>query len=207
MQHTNNMLRIPKHIGIIPDGNRRWAKENGLNKEDGYAYGLEPALKLLRLASALGVRELTYYGFTVDNCKRPKEQVLAFSKACIRAAEIVSGEGASLYVVGNTKSDCFPFDLLPYTVPKPRNEGQMRVNLLVNYGWEWDMKSGWASRNIPRIDLVIRWGGMCRLSGFLPVQTVYSDICVIDDLWPDYRDEQFQHALQWYQKQDVTLGG
>ena len=61
------MFRIPKHIGIIPDGNRRWAKQNGMKKQDGYAHGVEPGLKVLRLAKKYGVEELTYYGFTVDN--------------------------------------------------------------------------------------------------------------------------------------------
>ncbi len=69
------------------------------------------------------------------------------------------------------------------------------------------MKNGWASQDIPRIDLVIRWGGMRRLSGFLPLQTVYSDFYIVDDLWPDFQEQQFCDALQWYQKQDVTLGG
>lgn len=78
------MKRVPKHIGIIPDGNRRWAKENGMKKENGYAYGLEPGVRLLRAAKEQGIQELTYYGFTVDNCKRPKEQVTAFSKAASR---------------------------------------------------------------------------------------------------------------------------
>ena len=52
--------RIPKHIGIIPDGNRRWAKGNGLQKQDGYAYGLKPGLKLLRLAQKYDIQEITY---------------------------------------------------------------------------------------------------------------------------------------------------
>ena len=200
------MHRIPEHIGIIPDGNRRWACRNGMRKEEGYAFGLEPAASLLKTARARGVHELTFYGFTTDNCKRPKEQVLAFSKACMRAAEIVLREGAELFVLGNSESDCFPSELKPYIIRKETTD-RLRVNLLVNYGWEWDMKNGFASREIPRIDMVIRWGGMCRLSGFLPIQTVYSDICIIKDLWPDYREEQFDHALEWYQKQDVTLGG
>lgn len=199
------MYRTPNHIGIIPDGNRRWAKQNSYQKQDGYSFGLEPARSLLQTARKCGVGELTFYGFTVDNCKRPKEQVAAFSNACVKAAEIILKERASLYVMGNRDSACFPRELLPYT-ERPKR-GDLRVNLLVNYGWEWDMKNGWASRDIPRIDLVIRWGGMCRLSGFLPVQTVYSDICIVNDLWPDYREEQFQSALDWYSRQDVTLGG
>ncbi len=204
------MKRIPKHIGIIPDGNRRWAKQNGLKKEDGYAYGLEPGLRLLRAAKNCGIQELTLYGFTVDNCKRPKEQVSAFSKACVRAAEMIRQENAELYVFGNTASRCFPAELLPFANHERRqacSEGTIKVNLLTNYGWEWDMKNGWASSDIPRIDLVIRWGGMCRLSGFLPIQTVYSDFYIVKELWPDFQEQQFMDALQWYQKQDVTLGG
>lgn len=204
------MKRIPKHIGIIPDGNRRWAENNGLKKEEGYAHGLEPGLKLLRAAQKYGIQELTYYGFTVDNCKRPKEQVAAFSDACVSAVQMIEQENAQLYVIGNTESPCFPAGLLPYTGLRQQpacRQGTLRVNFLVNYGWEWDMKNGWASSRIPRIDLVIRWGGMCRLSGFLPLQTVYSDFYIIKELWPDFQEAQFKDALQWYQKQDVTLGG
>lgn len=204
------MERIPKHIGIIPDGNRRWAVENGFPKKDGYSYGLEPGLRLLQAAQRIGVQELSYYGFTVDNCKRPKEQVAAFSSACVQAVKMLEQENAALYVIGNTDSPCFPKELLPYTDRKrlsDRDKGVLRVNFLVNYGWEWDMKNDWASREIPRVDLVIRWGGMCRLSGFLPIQTVYSDFYIVKELWPDYQEKQFMDALQWYQKQDITLGG
>lgn len=204
------MFRIPKHIGIIPDGNRRWAKEKGLKKEDGYAYGLNPGVKVVQLAKKYGVEELTYYGFTVDNCKRPKEQVKAFSKACVDAVNRIKGEDVSVRVLGNTKSSCFPEELLAYTEerePKEAHKKKMKVNLLVNYGWEWDMKNNWASRNIPRVDMIIRWGGMCRLSGFLPIQSVYSDFYIVKELWPDFSEVQFENALKWYQKQDVTLGG
>lgn len=204
------MFRIPKHIGIIPDGNRRWAKEKGLKKEEGYAFGLDPGVKVVQLAKKYGVEELTYYGFTVDNCKRPKEQVKAFSKACVDAVNRIKEEGVSVRVLGNTKSSCFPKELLTYTEarqPQAAGKEKMKVNLLVNYGWEWDLKNNWVSRDIPRMDMVIRWGGMCRLSGFLPIQSVYSDFYIVKELWPDYADVQFENALKWYQKQDVTLGG
>lgn len=202
------MARLPNHVGIIPDGNRRWANGRGLKKEDGYAFGLSAGIDLLRAARKRGIRELTYYGFTVDNCKRPKEQVSAFSRACVKAAQMILAEGACLTAVGNTKSPCFPSELLPYARRRmPSRQNEMRVNLLVNYGWEWDVKNGFASRDLPRIDLVVRWGGMSRLSGFLPIQTVYSDICVLEELWPDFEESQFDRALEWYRRQDVTLGG
>lgn len=204
------MKRVPNHIGIIPDGNRRWAARNGLNKEEGYAYGLEPGLKLLHTARNHGIQELTYYGFTVDNCKRPKEQVIAFSDACVRAVKMIEQEDVEVHVIGNTNSSCFPAELLSYTDRRRQpvcSKERVRVNLLINYGWKWDIKNGWVSREIPRIDMVIRWGGMCRLSGFLPLQTVYSDFYIVKDLWPDFQEKHVIDALQWYQEQDITLGG
>lgn len=205
-------MRIPKHIAIIPDGNRRWAQNHGMEKKDGYEYGLKPGLCLLQQAKKLGVEEITYYGFTVDNCKRPSEQVKAFQTACIEAVKLLCQEGADLLVVGNTKSACFPKELEAYTRRTSINGGGIRVNFLVNYGWEWDlshMKQDGTpySKEIGRIELVIRWGGMRRLSGLLPIQSVYADFYVEEHLWPDYEERDFIEALKWYAKQDVTLGG
>lgn len=202
----------PEHIGIIPDGNRRWAAGKGMKKKDGYAYGLEPGLKLMQMAKANGIKEITYYGFTVDNCKRPAEQFKAFQKACVDAVEMLTKEGADLLVIGDSNSKCFPKELLPYTKRTPVHGGGIRVNFLVNYGWQWDLshieEDGKPySSDISRIDLIIRWGGMRRLSGFLPIQSVYADFYVEEHLWPDYTDEDFMNALEWYGRQDVTLGG
>lgn len=202
----------PKHIGIIPDGNRRWAQNHGMEKQDGYAYGLQPGLRLLNLAKENGIHEITYYGFTTDNCKRPSEQFQAFQRACVEAVDLLTQEGADLLVIGNSESKCFPKQLRPYTTRTPVNGGGIRVNFLVNYGWNWDLSHISVdgkpySSDISRIDLVIRWGGMRRLSGFLPIQCVYSDFYVVDHYWPDYRDDDFLHALEWYAGQDVTLGG
>lgn len=209
----NNMKKsMPRHIGIIPDGNRRWAKEHGMNKQDGYEYGLEPGIHLLQKAKNRGIEEITYYGFTVDNCKRPREQFEAFQGACVRAVEMIAGEGADLLVIGNSNSKCFPEELKCYSTRKAVNGGGIKVNILVNYGWEWDLShiridGEPYSADISRIDMVIRWGGMRRLSGFLPIQSVYSDFYVVDHLWPDYQEADFEDALLWYGKQDVTLGG
>lgn len=202
----------PRHIGIIPDGNRRWAKANGMKKQDGYAYGLEPGIELLRSAREQGVEEITYYGFSADNCKRPPEQFQAFQKACVEAVGLLTSEGADLLVVGDSKSRCFPKELSGFTERTPVHGGGIRVNFLVNYGWKWDLshiqKDGQPySKDISRIDLIIRWGGMRRLSGFLPIQSVYADFYVSEHLWPDYTEQDFLDALEWYGRQDVTLGG
>lgn len=64
-----------------------------------------------------------------------------------------------------------------------------------------------ASSDISRIDLIIRWGDRRRLSGFLPVQSIYADFYVLDKMWPDFSPDDLYQALDWYQNQDVTLGG
>lgn len=214
-------MRVPNHIAIIPDGNRRYAKANGMNKHEGYEHGLNPGYELLKIAQKYGVNEVTYYGFTTDNCKRPNVEVKAFTKACIDAIKLIEQEDVSLLVVGNTNSAMFPPELLSYTKErKIFGKGTTKVNFLVNYGWEWDMSNmntsscnrnkimdNLKSKEISRIELIIRWGGRKRLSGLLPVQSVYADIYTIDEMWPEFNESQFDRAMKWYNTQDVTLGG
>ena len=213
--------RLPRHIGIIPDGNRRWAERNGKNKEDGYEYGIEPGFTLYKECIDMGIQEITFYGFTQDNTKRPSVQTKAFQKACVDAVINLSKYDVNLLIVGNTQSPLFPQELLPFTKRMRFGQGIINVNFLVNYGWDWDLSQSHsnnkydkknfskkiASCDISRMDLIIRWGGRRRLSGFLPIQSIYADFYVIEDMWPDFRLEHLHEALDWYQLQDVTLGG
>lgn len=207
-------MRLPKHIGIIPDGNRRWAQGRGMKKSEGYGHGISPGMELYHMCMDLGIEEMSFYGFTIDNTKRPSVQRQAFTRACVAAVEELSREDASLLVLGNTQSPMFPGELLPYTARHDFGRGGMKINFLVNYSWEWDL--GLKGETIgprlktdcvSRIDLIIRWGGRRRLSGFLPVQSVYSDIYVVDEYWPDFKREHVEAALRWYSAQDITLGG
>lgn len=223
------LSRIPQHVGLIPDGNRRWAVEHGMARRDGYAAGVEPGLQLLELCRDLGIAEASVYGFTKDNVRRARDQVDAFRTACVEFGIAAVESGAALLVLGDTESAVFPDELRPFAAA--RSDGDIRINMLVNYGWQWDLAGlsagrtppvpaspasppsaapifpGIASAMVPRIDLVVRWGGRSRLSGFLPVQCAYADIFVVDSLWPDMQPEAFLEALEWYQTQDVTLGG
>lgn len=207
-------MRIPKHIGIIPDGNRRWAVEKGMAKEDGYARGISPGMALYRACREMGIEEMSFYGFTADNTKRPSRQRAAFTTACIEAVKELSKEDARLLVLGNTDSAMFPEELLPYTKRQTFGAGGMKINFLINYSWEWDLglRKGnigpvLATADVSRIDLIVRFGGRRRLSGFLPVQSVYSDFYIIDDYWPEFKPEHLEDAVKWYSRQDITLGG
>ncbi|MGN2370514.1 undecaprenyl diphosphate synthase family protein [Clostridium cagae] len=213
-------MRIPKHIGVIPDGNRRWALANGLTKDKGYSFGINPGLEVFKLCQKEGISEVTFYGFTVDNTKRPSEQKIAFTEACIESVKLLTKENCEILVLGNIDSKLFPKELLPFSKRTTFGTGGIKVNFLMNYGWEWDLNilkendpshKGIIpyihSKDISRIDLIIRWGGRRRLSGFLPAQCVYSDFYVIDSYWPAFKEHEFYDALNWYNNQDVTLGG
>ncbi|NLJ88482.1 MAG: undecaprenyl diphosphate synthase family protein [Epulopiscium sp.] len=199
--------RLPNHIGIIPDGNRRWALSNNKEKHEGYKYGINPGFELYKICLDYGIKEMTFYGFTQDNTKRPPIQTKAFQEACVEAVMKLANKDANLLVIGNTNSPLFPKELLPFANKRVLfGKGLMNINFLVNYGWKWDLINN-ASKAIPRIDLIIRWGGRRRLSGFLPIQSVYADFYVIDDLWPNFNKTHLDKALFWYQTQDITLGG
>jgi undecaprenyl diphosphate synthase len=200
---------LPRHVGFIPDGNRRWAVGQGLSKQMGYHAGIEPGLALYETCKSRGIPEVSVYGFTRDNTKRPSVQIEAFRSACVTFALEISRRGAALLVVGDETSSQFPNELRAF---RTRQGSGIRVNFLVNYGWEWDLtglKEGGQirSQDVSRLDLIVRWGGGRRLSGFLPVQSVYADFYIVDEHWPDFKPRHFDEALTWFKEQDQTLGG
>ena len=218
---TEKFKRIPLHIGVIPDGNRRWALSHEMDKHEGYAHGIDPGLRFVELCASYGIKEATFYAFTVDNTKRAAPQIRAYTDACIKAVSSTANRDYNIMALGNEASKFFPAELSKYANKRVSyGKGILNINFLVNYSWKWDLahiggsasssgsvEKAIASRDIPRIDLIIRWGGRRRLSGFLPVQSVYSDFYIVDDYWPDFKDEHFLEALRWYQDCDITLGG
>lgn len=81
---TSEFKRLPRHIVIIPDGNRRRAQARSLEKHEGYAYGIIPGLEIYEICMKLGIEEVAFFGFTQDNTKRPRIQRKAFIEACVK---------------------------------------------------------------------------------------------------------------------------
>ncbi len=177
-------------------------------REAGYAHGIDPGLVLFEACRALGIEEVSVYGFTQDNTRRANVQTVQFRAACVAFAEEIVRRGSSLLVLGDETSPQFPAALKPF---RTRQGDGIKVNFLVNYGWEWDLdglRQGMLrSHDVSRIDLIVRWGGGRRLSGFLPVQSVYADFFVLDEYWPNFAPAHLDEALLWYARQDRTLGG
>ncbi|SNQ59470.1 polyprenyl diphosphate synthase [Candidatus Methanoperedens nitratireducens] len=218
------LKRMPKHIGIIPDGNRRWAVAKGLQKEDGYEYGIEPGKMLFEEVRKLGIPEVSIYIFTQENTFRPRKQIAAFQNAFLKFLNWIKNKDVSILAVGDASSPFFPEELKVFTVPQENREQKMKLNFLINYSWKWDLNMALVnsgnkrlrkqdilknigSKDVSRVDLLIRWGERRRLSGFLPVQSAYADIYIVKEMWPDFKPCQLHEALKWYEVQDVTLGG
>src|SRR5690606_32406382 len=106
--------RIPRHVSFIPDGNRRWADERGLERGAGYAQGIERGIRLLGLCRDVGIEEVSIYGFTKENVRRPSDQVEAFREACTEFGMRAVAAGVALRAVGDVKSAMFPPGLRAY---------------------------------------------------------------------------------------------
>src|SRR5450432_4774601 len=102
--------RVPRHVGYIPDGNRRWAVQNGLAKEKGYENGVAPGVALFEACKVLGIEEVSVFGFTQDNTRRPTVQAQQFRAACVVFAQEISRRGAALLVLGDDRSTQFPVE-------------------------------------------------------------------------------------------------
>ena len=113
-RHTR-YKRLPRHVGLIPDGNRRWARARGLPVAEGYGQGVFKGIQMLQDCCDLGIEEVSLYGFTQDNTKRPKEERAAFAQACVTFVQAATDFEIALLVVGDSSSPMFPEALKPFT--------------------------------------------------------------------------------------------
>lgn len=103
-ERSTNFTRMPRKVGIIPDGNRRWADARGLRRADGYFPSVERALHFLEGCRGLGIEEVSVYGFTKENVRRPAEQVEVFRRACTEFGLKAVERGVALRALGDARS-------------------------------------------------------------------------------------------------------
>lgn len=212
---------VPRHVAVFPDGNRRWARAHGLSVQAGYERAIEPLVEVCREAERLAIPELTIYAMSDANTGRPADQIAWILRALAAFAEQVVEIGLPLRIVGDTESVAFPAELSTHRLPPAPARAATQINLLVNYGWRWDLETaarafagnvtatlldGLASREVSDVDLVVRWGGRWRMSGFLPIQAASAEFLAIPELWPDFEVGQLHRALAWYRRQVITNG-
>ncbi len=228
-------MNIPKHVAIIPDGNRRWAKNKGLSSFQGHKYAAEKTLPdLLKKAGNIGVRYFTFWALSTENLeKRTKDEVdrlLNLSRFFLKnKVKEFKKNAVRLMTIGNLEK--LPLDIQDLIV-KSREETKenkkMTVIFAVNYGGRDEIVraihkisnlefpiSKLSSKNfnkfldtngIPDPDLIIRTGGEKRLSGFLPWQSVYSEIYFSDLFFPDFNGKKLELAIEDYSLRQRRFG-
>ncbi len=193
-------LRIS--VGIIPDGNRRYAKKLLQNPEEGYGPGAEAIKKIIRRAFDLNViGNMVIYLLSKDNVrKRPPEQV----RAILDASEDVLRFCSSLKDVGITFiGDQTMSEIKGFHDNYGRQGEKMNLFFLTNYSPEWDRGVCYAySSRVPELDLVIRTSGDQGLSGFVPHRCGYARLFFPKSCWPDFRPDSFQAIINEY----LTMG-
>lgn len=222
---------LPKHIGIIMDGNGRWAKKRGLPRKAGHKAGAEVFKKITKECNRLGIEEATFYAFSTENWKRPKDEVDAIMKLfydyLIEAKNDLQASGnIRIRFIGDRNG--LNNELLKLMEDAERETAERDgtlVNLAVNYGGrqeivcavnklisegkrevtEDDISS--SVFTAPECDLIIRPSGEERLSNFLLWQAAYSEFWYSDVLWPDFKESDLHLALAEFEKRNRRFGG
>lgn len=225
---------VPRHIAIIMDGNRRWAKRRGMPGKAGYAVGAETFRRIATYCKDIGVEYLTVYAFSTENWSRPAEEVQTLmellEKYLIEAIGKMERDRVKMKFFGDTSilSKKLQELILRTEEISARFEG-VQVNVCVNYGgrdeimrvaekWHENaapgekltpekLESYLYSAGLPDPDLLIRPGGELRVSNFLLWQTAYSELYFTDVLWPDFTPRELDRAIDAFNKRERRFGG
>ena len=227
---------LPEHIGIIMDGNGRWAKKRGLPRNAGHKKGAEVFENISRCCRDLGIKYLTVYAFSTENWKRPKEEVegiMNLMRSYLKGMAKAKNEHIAVRFIGDRE----PFDedlleLMEEAENADVGEIITTVQIALNYGGRdeivhsvkeiakkiasgklspEDITEETVSENLysktPECDLIIRPSGEERLSNFLLWESAYSEYVFMDVLWPDFTKEHLEEALEEYSKRNRRFGG
>lgn len=226
---------LPKHIAIIMDGNRRWAKNRFMPAALGHAAGARRVREIVQTCADVGVSCLSLFAFSTENWKRPQEEVSSlmglFMTYLEREVSSMNDNGVRLRVLGDTARFSEPMQAL-IRQAEAQTAHNTRITLLVcaNYGGRWDMLQAaraWqmahpaqtlqdmseaalapylSTADAPEVDLLIRTGGESRVSNFMLWQAAYAELYFTDDLWPDFKPARLHEALAWFARRDRRFG-
>ena len=222
---------LPVHIGIIMDGNGRWAKQRNLPRTSGHKEGLTVAKNIVREAAKFGVKYVTLYTFSTENWKRAQEEVgflMNLIRSHLRAEfEFYKENGIRIQHIGDIEG--LPLDVqqeIRKAIADTAHFTGLTVVLAINYGGRNEIcravnklienKSDEISEEsiakamdipeLPDVDLLIRTGGELRLSNFLLWHAAYAELVFTDTLWPDYNINEFKEHIELFQKRTRRFG-
>ncbi len=224
---TETIMRV-KHLGIIMDGNRRWASSRGRSNESGYQEGTERLWETVHLCLEEGISHLSIYALSFDNVrKRSEEEFFSICNLIVSQLEKRKSwlikQGIRIHFVGdfsffseemknnlqklekatlhcdeliihilisyNSIDDC---TYAVRSIAQNVLDGKIAIKDITNKTFKKSMLSG----SIPPLDVIIRTGGQERLSGFLPIQSIYSEVIFIPYMWPDVKKEDIRKIVR-----------
>jgi undecaprenyl diphosphate synthase len=227
--------RVPTHVGMVMDGNGRWARQRGLARTDGHAAGEEALFDAVEGALELGLRWLTVYAFSTENWKRPPDEVrylMRYNESLlIRRRDELNERDVRIRFLGRRDWR------VPRRVIRRMDEAleltagnrTMTLTIAFNYGGraeivdavrrlvddgvpagridERAIRARLYDPEMPDPELVVRTSGEFRISNFLLWELAYSELVFSDVLWPDFRREHLFEAVREYQRRDRRFGG
>lgn len=219
-----------KHVAIIMDGNRRWAKQKGLEVKAGHKEGVEALERVVKAAAKSGVKYLTVYALSTENLKERKKTEISdlfslMKDGFINKLPTLKKEGVRVKFFGDI--DALPMvvkQILSQAEKKLADGKRLQLNIALNYGArseiiqavkqinpsekidEESFSKLLFTKDIPEPQLLIRTGGQKRLSNFLLWQSAYSELYFTDKLWPDFGKEDFKLALEDFAQRKRNFG-
>jgi len=232
-----DLMRLPRHVAVIMDGNGRWAQKRHLPRIAGHRSGTQSARTTIETCARLKIEALTLYAFSVENWRRPKTEIdflMALLREYLRKEmPLIQKNEIRMRFLGR-------LDELPAAVQKDAREAMektagnkgMVLCVALNYGGRAEIvdamnailseRNGHAASNkiteeqlsrhlytdgLPDPDLLIRTSGEMRVSNFLLWQIAYAEIFVTETLWPDFDRARLLEALLEFQKRERRYGG
>ena len=223
-----------KHIAFIMDGNRRWAKEKGLPTFTGHAKGFHRIEQVVDQADFCGIKYVTFWAFSTENWKRDPEEVAYLLKIFRKVfggnlIKKLIAKGGKVSIFGDLSA--FPEDIQDLTkklIEQTQENKGIHINFALNYGGRSEITRAVQkitseninsadittelisqyldTKNQPDPDMIVRTGGEYRLSGYLPWQSVYSELYFTDVYWPDFDKKEFDKVLEEFAKRERRFG-
>ncbi len=233
----SNNIKIPNHVGIIMDGNGRWAQQRNLSRSMGHKKGSETLEKLTKYIFKKGVKVLSVFAFSTENFKRSKEEVDYLMNLFVKKfnSEFKMYQKENIKVVFSGRE--FPLkqeviDTMKNITEKTKNNTGGIFNICLNYGGQAEIVDAskkiandilnnkiskeaineelfakYLYNDLPPIDLLIRTSGEERISNFMLWQAAYSEFYFTKTLFPDFNTEELDKAIMEYSKRNRRFGG
>lgn len=228
---------LPEHIAFIMDGNGRWAKKRGLPRKFGHREGAKTFKKITRYCKDIGIKNVSFYAFSTENWKRPKDEVDAiielFREYIVDVRNYIGEDVRVLFLGDKTIFDDDLQKKMMDLEEDTKDRREMTMLLAINYGGRDDIvhaakiladkvKSGEINSeditenmfqqylytlDVPDVDLMIRPSGEQRISNFLIWQSAYAEFYFTDILWPDFGTNDLDDAIAEFANRSRRFGG